>query len=88
MSRLVEWATAPRKARTGSAESAGLTRREREVLRLMEQDLSNREIANRLVIEVSTVKNHVHNILTKLSVSSRRDLVGYTSSWSSSLSVN
>lgn len=86
VTRLIEWASSPKKARTGAIESAGLTRREREVLRLMEQDLSNREIANRLVIEVSTVKNHVHNILTKLAVSSRRDLVGY-SSWGNGLSA-
>jgi DNA-binding NarL/FixJ family response regulator len=77
MARLVEWTTAPEKAQRRPIEAAGLTRREREVLRLMEQNLSNREIANRLVIEVCTVKNHVHHILTKLDVNSRRDLVAY-----------
>ena len=78
MSRLTEWATSPKTARRVPIESAALTRREREVLCLMEQDLSNREIAGHLVIEVSTVKNHVHNVLTKLDVSSRRDLVEHT----------
>jgi len=80
MARLAEWATSPKKAQSGSIETAGLTRRERAVLHLMEQQLSNREIANRLVIEVCTVKNHVHNILTKLDVSSRRDLIGHSPS--------
>lgn len=48
-----------------------LTGREREVLGLIEQGLSNKEIALRLHIEVSTVKNHVHNVLEKLQVPSR-----------------
>lgn len=54
-------------------ESVELTPREREVLKLVAQDLSNQEIADRLVIEVGTVKNHVHSILQKLNVSSRED---------------
>jgi len=54
-----------------------LTRREREVLELLAQDLSNREIAQELVIEVGTVKNHVHSILKKLDVRSRRDATAY-----------
>lgn len=52
-----------------------LTRREREVLTLVHQGLTNQEIAGALVIELGTVKNHVHNILRKLNVSSRRDAV-------------
>ena len=56
-----------------------LTTREREVLKLMAQGLSNAEIAERLTIELGTVKNHVHNILTKLNVSSRHDAVAHLS---------
>lgn len=52
-----------------------LTRREREVLNLVQQGLTNQEIAASLVIELGTVKNHVHNILRKLNVNSRRDAV-------------
>jgi len=44
----------------------GLTSREREVVGLLDQGLSNKAIAKRLCIEVATVKNHVHNILEKL----------------------
>jgi DNA-binding NarL/FixJ family response regulator len=77
MARLVEWAAAPKAAPRTSIETAGLTRREREVLVLIEQKLSNREIADRLVIQVCTVKNHVHRILTKLNANSRRDFVAY-----------
>lgn len=50
-----------------------LTPREREVLDLIGEDCSNREIAERLVIEVGTVKNHVHSILKKLDVSNRHE---------------
>jgi two-component system NarL family response regulator len=57
--------------------SADLTPREREVLQLIGQGLINREIAERLVIELGTVKNHVHSILDKLNVSSRRDAAAY-----------
>jgi DNA-binding NarL/FixJ family response regulator len=50
-----------------------LTARERDVLRLMAQGLSNQEIAQALIIEPGTVKNHVHSILKKLNVSSREE---------------
>jgi DNA-binding NarL/FixJ family response regulator len=58
------------KVRT-SAGGADLTRREREVLALIDAGLSNKEIAVRLHIEVSTVKNHVHNLLEKVQATSR-----------------
>ena len=53
---------------------ADLTPREREVLSLLQQNVTNQEIAKRLVIEVGTVKNHVHNVLKKLNVNSRKDV--------------
>ena len=52
-----------------------LTRRELEILDLIDQGLSNKEIARRLTIELSTVKNHVHNILEKLNVTRRWEAV-------------
>jgi DNA-binding NarL/FixJ family response regulator len=51
-----------------------LTAREREIARLLEADLSNKEIAVALGIEVATVKNHVHNVLEKLKVHRRSDI--------------
>jgi len=54
-----------------------LTRREREVIALLEEGLSNKEIAARLQIELQTVKNHVHNILEKLQLDSRREAARY-----------
>jgi DNA-binding NarL/FixJ family response regulator len=52
-------------------EVARLTAREQEILQLIEEGLSNKEIARRLFIEVRTVKNHVHSILEKLHVRRR-----------------
>lgn len=54
-----------------------LTDREAEILRLLVQDYSNRQISERLFIEIGTVKNHVHNILKKLKVRSRHDAAAY-----------
>jgi DNA-binding NarL/FixJ family response regulator len=48
-----------------------LTSRELEVVELIEQGLSNKEIAAQLSIAVTTVKNHVHSILEKLKVQRR-----------------
>ena len=60
-----------------TADTAGLTSRESEVLKLIGDGLTNQEIAEKLVIEIGTVKNHVHNILEKLNVSSRGEAAAY-----------
>ena len=52
-------------------DATHLTSRELGILRLIERGLSNKEIAGRLFIEVSTVKNHVHHVLEKLQVRTR-----------------
>ncbi len=54
-----------------------LTNRELEILDLIDQGLSNKEIARRLTIELSTVKNHVHNILDKLNVNRRAEAAAH-----------
>ncbi|HZF07983.1 MAG TPA: response regulator transcription factor [Thermoanaerobaculia bacterium] len=52
-----------------------LTVRELGILRLLASGLSNKEIGQHLGISLSTVKNHVHNLLGKLAVLRRRDAV-------------
>lgn len=54
-------------------ETPPLTRRELEVLHYVTKEYSDREIAAQLVVEVRTVKHHVHNILRKLNVRNRWD---------------
>ena len=58
-------------------DDAGLTEREMDVLELIAKDMTNRQIADQLFIEIGTVKNHVHAILEKLNVSSRGDAAAY-----------
>jgi two-component system NarL family response regulator len=54
-----------------------LTPRELEILKLIAEGLSNREIAARLVISEKTVKNHINNILSKLHVFDRTQATLY-----------
>jgi DNA-binding NarL/FixJ family response regulator len=58
-------------------DTTTLTSREMEVLELISRGYTNQQIAQNLVIEVGTVKNHVHNILEKLNVSSRGEAAAY-----------
>jgi DNA-binding NarL/FixJ family response regulator len=58
-------------------DTTELTARELEVLKLVGEGQTNQQIAEHLVIEVGTVKNHVHNILDKLHVSSRGEAAAY-----------
>lgn len=77
MERLSDLAKMFSSLEQGIVEQAGLTSRELEVLALLGKNLTNQEIADHLVIEVGTVKNHVHNILNKLNVSSREEAAAY-----------
>ena len=54
-----------------------LTSREREVLQLLAEGLPNREIAEHLNISIKTVETHRSNMMNKLGVSSKTELVKY-----------
>lgn len=64
----------PPTVRLGFADSAELTDRELEVLRIMTTGVSNAAIAKKLNISESTVKNHIHNMLEKTGCESRTAL--------------
>ena len=55
-----------------------LTKREQQIIGLLREGLSNKEIAIRLYIAVHTVKRHVHNILEKLSLHSRLEVAAFS----------
>lgn len=75
---LHEFATMAKRAdERPSVPTPRLTDRELEVLRLVAQGMSNREIAVALFISENTVKNHVRNILEKLHLHSRMEAVVY-----------
>lgn len=58
-------------------QEQSVTRRELEILRLVAEGMSNKEIARRLVITEGTVKNHVHNALEKLHMDNRIQAAAY-----------
>jgi len=71
--RVSEYSQVFLRAESIPLDSLHLTAREIKVLELLSQNMSNHQIARQLVIEIGTVKHHVHNILHKLGVSSRED---------------
>jgi DNA-binding NarL/FixJ family response regulator len=58
-------------------EAVRMTKRERQVILLIADGLSNKEIANKLHLSTYTVKSHVHNILEKLLLQSRVQIAKY-----------
>jgi DNA-binding NarL/FixJ family response regulator len=77
MARVTELAQLFADVDVGAGGVSDLTPREREILGLIGEGYSNREISEDLIIEVGTVKNHVHSILKKLNVSSRQEAAAY-----------
>lgn len=59
-------------------KAARMTKREQDVVDLIAEGRSNKEIAGQLNIAVHTVKSHVHNILEKLALHTRLELASYT----------
>jgi len=70
-------AHATQKPRGNPFTSVRMTAREREVVALIAEGLSNKQIAARLGLAVDTVKSHVHNILEKLQLHTRLEIASY-----------
>ncbi len=75
LSRFVESILPSSRNRTMVSSSVGLSRREREVLQAVLDNLSNKEIAGQLNISERTAKFHVSNLLAKFGVQRRADLI-------------
>jgi DNA-binding NarL/FixJ family response regulator len=72
---LLRRVTALASGRSADNGASNLTMRELQVVRLIDEGLSNKQIASALEIELSTVKHHVHHILEKLEVARRSQAV-------------
>jgi DNA-binding NarL/FixJ family response regulator len=74
-SQIVEHAT--RKSKRNPFALVKMTSREREVVALIAEGLSNKDIAQRLHLATDTVKSHVHNILEKLALHTRLEIARF-----------
>ena len=67
-----------RKAKGKLPDAARMTKREREIIVLIAEGMSNKEIAERLNLSTYTVKSHVHNILEKMALHSRLQIATHS----------
>jgi two-component system nitrate/nitrite response regulator NarL len=75
--REIQSGTTKRSAAPTAPQGPTVTRRELEILQLVAEGLSNKEIGKRLSITEGTVKNHVHNALEKLGMENRIQAAAY-----------
>ncbi len=76
-SKLIQGFTERTDPHSGSSQSDGLTEREKEVVRLIADGLTSREIAEELVISPNTVERHRANTMSKLGMHNKAELVRY-----------
>ena len=75
-SQIVEHAVREGKAKL--KEAVLMTKREREVISLLSEGMSNKEIAQKIHISAYTVKSHIHNIMEKLALHTRLEVANYS----------
>ena len=68
---------AVRRGASEALEAVRMTQREREVIALIAEGMSNKEIAQHLSIATDTVKSHVRNVMDKLALNSRLQIAAY-----------
>ncbi|MBE2279294.1 MAG: response regulator transcription factor [Ignavibacteriaceae bacterium] len=59
-------------------DAVKMTKREREVIILLSEGLSNKEISQKIHISIFTVKSHIHNIMEKLTLHTRLEIANYS----------
>ncbi len=59
-------------------EAVKMTKREREVIELLSNGLTNKEIAQKIHVSTYTVKSHIHNIMEKLALHTRLEIAKYS----------
>ena len=69
---------AVRNGKTKLKDAVRMTKREREVIELLSEGMSNKEIAHRIHISTYTVKSHIHNIMEKLALHTRLEIANYS----------
>lgn len=75
-SQIVDYAMGNGRAKL--LEAVRMTKREREVITLLGNGLSNKEIAQKIHISMYTVKSHIHNIMEKLALHTRLEIANYS----------
>lgn len=75
-SQIIEQAV--RKGKSGLKDSVRMTKREREVIELLSEGMSNKEIGRKIHIPTYTVKSHIHNIMEKLALHIRLEIANYS----------
>lgn len=69
---------AVREGKSKLKESVKMTKREREVIELLGDGFSNKEIAQEIHVSTYTVKSHIHNIMEKLALHTRLEIANYS----------
>jgi DNA-binding NarL/FixJ family response regulator len=75
-SQIVEYAV--REGKSDLKESVRMTKREKEVIGLLSEGMSNKEIGQKAHISIYTVKSHIHNIMEKLALHTRLEIANYS----------
>lgn len=75
-SQIIEFAI--KKGKTKPKDAVRMTKREKEIIILISDALTNKEISQKLNISAFTVKSHVHNILEKLALHSRLEVANFS----------
>jgi DNA-binding NarL/FixJ family response regulator len=75
-SQIVEHAV--REGKTELKKAVQMTKREREVIELLSEGMSNKEIGQKIHVSIYTIKSHIHNIMEKLALHTRLEIANYS----------